>query len=485
MKLKILFYLLLTTSIFAGGVTVSKGTLSNSQLINMTYPNDITGLQLSLDAQDLGSITKTGTDVTQWSDKSGFIHHMIGSSGTEPTYDPDGINGKPAIYFNGSNDFLQTTLDNAPLADGDDSYTYVIVWRPELAGVKTIYEQNHATVVVGRRAGLLMQTGPQAFGYNGQGNDWMATVTYNIYSVYCTVMVKKDAATNNVVVYKNGVAATGSVNNTTANVSNDYAAVGYKISAPSEYFKGWVGEILVYNKELSTSEINAILDYTDRKWRWRGDITSGIPGLRYWMDSSEATKVITSASAVTNIEDKSDYLATMTQTDSAKRLDYTETVNGLNVMTAAVGDTMNTGYTFTASNTIFLICTETTGTEAYIWTTNASSSKSTVISKYASKDFEWYAGTERYTIKETASAGLHLIIIERVDDGMLKIWFDGDLVVNTTALGTEDMSGRVMTFLTATSYGGQFAEMGIYNRIISDAERNALTTSKKSKWGIS
>lgn len=62
---------------------------------------------LWLDAADASTITLNGSNVSQWSDKSGNGRHVVqGSATLQPVYVTTATNGKPAVRFDGSNDIF-------------------------------------------------------------------------------------------------------------------------------------------------------------------------------------------------------------------------------------------------------------------------------------------------------------------------------------------------------------------------------------------
>ena len=108
-----------TSITFKGGVsTTGTGTLSlgSGPFTADRYPN----LQLWLDANDTSSMDKgltagaSGTPANSnpigyWGDKSGTGHHAKvyqSNNGYKPKYYTAGMNGKPTVQFDGSNDYL-------------------------------------------------------------------------------------------------------------------------------------------------------------------------------------------------------------------------------------------------------------------------------------------------------------------------------------------------------------------------------------------
>ena len=75
-------------------------------------PLDVSGCQLWLDAADRNTINLSGTGVTQWNDKSGFLRHATRLAASNPTYNASGFNGLPTITFSTSNCFTVSTPTN-------------------------------------------------------------------------------------------------------------------------------------------------------------------------------------------------------------------------------------------------------------------------------------------------------------------------------------------------------------------------------------
>ena len=64
-------------------------------------------LSLWLDAEDTSTITLNGSNVSQWSDKSGNNNHAVQAIAvSQPAYLSTGFNGKPAVSMDGSDDFF-------------------------------------------------------------------------------------------------------------------------------------------------------------------------------------------------------------------------------------------------------------------------------------------------------------------------------------------------------------------------------------------
>jgi VCBS repeat-containing protein len=140
-----------TYTVFDGGtgsdtatvtVTINSGTVAPG-----TAPDSVSDLVQWLDADDGTTITDTGLDrdVDLWSDKSGQGNHASETtSGSQPSIDAAGINGRTAIGFDGSNDGLNVA-DDATLNTGGPytGKTLMMAFRTgdDVIGRQVLYEQ--------------------------------------------------------------------------------------------------------------------------------------------------------------------------------------------------------------------------------------------------------------------------------------------------------------------------------------------------------
>ena len=79
--------------------SVTATNTSTTTTTSTFNPINITGLNLWLDAYDSASIVLSGSNVTQWNDKSGYNRHATLYSTAYSTYNATGFNSKPTIRF--------------------------------------------------------------------------------------------------------------------------------------------------------------------------------------------------------------------------------------------------------------------------------------------------------------------------------------------------------------------------------------------------
>ena len=106
-----------------GGVSIPK----LCQASNKLWTPQAVSTSIWLDANDSTTITLNGSNVSQWSDKSGNSRHISqGTAASQPTYAATGLNSKGLITFDGSNDIL---LNASVGANGVSNFTIISVFR--------------------------------------------------------------------------------------------------------------------------------------------------------------------------------------------------------------------------------------------------------------------------------------------------------------------------------------------------------------------
>lgn len=94
---------------YAGGITLYADTTPTDTIVfdfictrsSGFVPSDVSGLRLWLDASDASTITQSGGAVSQWNDKSGNgFNAAMSVPSIRPLYNATGFNGYPAITWN-------------------------------------------------------------------------------------------------------------------------------------------------------------------------------------------------------------------------------------------------------------------------------------------------------------------------------------------------------------------------------------------------
>jgi hypothetical protein len=216
---------------------------------------------LWLDANDASTITLDGTTASQWSDISGNNRHATqATKANQPTYTPNGLNGKPVLTFDGSNDFLSFQGVH------DAQWSIAIVGRSngnsqaffQFGNVNTLgslfAENNYrARPSVGTGNPLFEASAPFT-----PGENVILSVTYGVSM--------SD-------IWKNGNIGTPASLGGVA--SNALSTIG---NLQNLYFlNGFISEMLVTNGVLSTTDRQRIEGYLAWKWGLQANLANNHP----------------------------------------------------------------------------------------------------------------------------------------------------------------------------------------------------------------
>lgn len=219
-------------------------------------PNEISGLQLWLDANDASTlydstsggslVSSDGATVARWADKSGNNKHAIQATANARPILKTGIkNGKNILRFDGANDTMTSVLSvNNP-------FTSVFVAYPsqDLNGYRIIWTGNNNSLGIG------YDPSSRAFLYTTTGSQASRTKPTN-FELYVGIFNGSNSRLiiNNNFDYSWSTTAT---NLSTLNLSTNLQA---------SWYKNDFAEFLIYNSVLSNNDINALKKYLNAKW---------------------------------------------------------------------------------------------------------------------------------------------------------------------------------------------------------------------------
>lgn len=230
---------------------------------NFSNPTSIPNLALWLDAADSTSVLLSGSNVTQWNDKSGNGRNT--TSIGRATYATSGINGLPcvsniidatgpigssgnstiSVFVVGTVPFLSTSYFNALALNSNVRAT---------AATNFYTAGNMFTAYLGG------QSPPIIYGFMGGGN---MSLTYS--GSFGQAMVWEG--------FQNGPTTTtfgnGTSYGTSAVTAANYVYNAYWLGGPSPSgpsWAGYLGEVLVYNRSITTTERQQIEGYLSWKW---------------------------------------------------------------------------------------------------------------------------------------------------------------------------------------------------------------------------
>jgi hypothetical protein len=243
------------------GILSSAGTPAGN-----VFPSSIPDLVARYDAMDLSSISLSGSDVTQWNDLSGNARHATqGTSTNRPKSGTRTINGKNVIDFDGTNDYLINDGVAASFTGEDKPYTVFLVQQKDTTG----------------RAGWVLNNTASARQFVYQVNEIMTLRDNNDVQVVQT-LAGSDATTALFSTWRSsGLSFTGWINKTLVNTGTSYNIASITLNRSTigatasqggvpnnfgNFYDGAMGELIYYNRQLTTTEVTQVQNYLSEKW---------------------------------------------------------------------------------------------------------------------------------------------------------------------------------------------------------------------------
>lgn len=222
-------------------------------------PITIPSCILWLDAQDRSTITSSSNLVSLWRDKSGKSNNAAqGVAANQPSIDVNTLGAFPAISFSGSSRFLSGTLSGF----SGQPYSIFTIGQRRSSGIYNYFFSNNQTVSVnlGWRTDTVLYH--QTF---GGGNNTPSAIATSAYTTPTPLIIAGTQSASTRTLYFNSITAAVNEAYTNTNTGMTQYALGY-FGSGGGYANIDLGEVLVFNRVLSSSEITAITRYLSNKW---------------------------------------------------------------------------------------------------------------------------------------------------------------------------------------------------------------------------
>jgi len=240
-------------------------------------PTSITGCQLWLDGSDTNSITLSGSNVTQWRDKSGNGYHMNILAGSSSIY----WSGTPEYPIIGTSINEKTTLRFSPQAGLKQSTT--------LDGVKNFFWVGRIAAPTGSGIAANYFLLGHDTSYDWAGTDYNSIDNRILNLDYAAVGIKNASPTSLFTTDANAITNTAFQNvfkPTAPNVSllsaagitgsTKYQGVCYDRDAHI----GWCGdlaEVITFSTDLTTTNREKVEGYLAHKWGLQSTLPANHP----------------------------------------------------------------------------------------------------------------------------------------------------------------------------------------------------------------
>ncbi|MCK5834804.1 MAG: hypothetical protein KAG98_03615 [Lentisphaeria bacterium] len=268
-------------------ITVSITNIQAPQSISAVFsqadakglPN-IAGLALQIDASEIEAVS--GSDISMVRDLSGHAHHSLQPTASKrPTLIENGINNLPTINFSGSQylDFTGTQWRNlmASTEQGIEATWYFVTSINELMTARPYWDlDNHSYNLFGNYGGGSTYFGVVVDQYGFRSTMRGVTSTKGPRNscrenepVLLEVIYHEGDLTLTVH-FANGSKTMKTINMGALNEPSDLEAVptlGNRTKSNiSNYFRGKLGEVILYNRALGNTEREQVKDYLLTKW---------------------------------------------------------------------------------------------------------------------------------------------------------------------------------------------------------------------------
>lgn len=239
-----------------GNVPVQKIYLGGTEVWRKFLPTDIAGIDLWLKADAITGLSN-GAAVASWVDSSGAGNTATNSTTVEqPSYQTNQINGKPAVRFDGTADYLRTNVNMS----GADQTVFVVYKKTSTAwaafmgstaygGFKFVSgstlstDKNFAAALQTAQTGMPINTWAIAWGqYSDSRNS--SRVGFNGWAV------EKALTSETLTAGKTGII--GATQNT--------------VSTGVEFYPGDIAEVIHYSSYLTGADTRAVEQYLSDKY---------------------------------------------------------------------------------------------------------------------------------------------------------------------------------------------------------------------------
>lgn len=228
------------------------------------------GLLLALNAADLTNTYSDGDAVGVWPNAIGPLLGATASSARRPVLTISGINGRPAVRFDGSDDFMSLSSGFRDFTAGMSLY---IVKRPTvLRAASKIFLLGNGPAIQNVGLGRAGTTSGYQYHTTNSSNSfsWFDTSSGLVPGEAALVSVHQEAGAANSLSFaesaKNGLPLFGKnvYVPPVATRSLNYIAKSYWTQ--DQLFQGDIAEILLYNRVLSYAERAAVHSYFSQKY---------------------------------------------------------------------------------------------------------------------------------------------------------------------------------------------------------------------------
>lgn len=243
--------------------------------LNLWRPTSQSGLMTWIDAEDSSTITLNGATVSAWADKTAAARNLAqATTANQPTYNATAINSKPAVVFDGIDDFMAAS-SNIDLS-GNVLFSIVGIMAHAITNIRVFVSWGASTTGNGYH---LMRDSSGASNWTGFANNTQIG-TYTPTSVttpYIFSTVRTSTSTGTWAAHQNGSALTVTAGNSGAvNVTNGPLNIG-RFAPGGSNANVTIGELMIISGQITDSNRQILEGYLAWKWALEGSLPASHP----------------------------------------------------------------------------------------------------------------------------------------------------------------------------------------------------------------
>ena len=263
-------------------------------------PTNLSGCTLWLDGADSSTITRSGVNMTQWNDKSGLANNMIPfSTFSNATVMSNYWNGLNVLNFSG------VAVYQAPASSAVYPIdVYIVLALKDLTTHVDVFSLT-PSAAVDNFNNLGFSEYITSRWYNGSSGFSRTPNTASTTNETSTsfLLMNWSIANNNYVIRRNGTQLSQTASYTWTMTTGSIFQLGWRISplifSPGSYagaFRGYIGEIVAFNSQLSTANRQKVEGYLASKW----GLTSSLPTIHPYRQFEPAQESYIPVAAYSN-----------------------------------------------------------------------------------------------------------------------------------------------------------------------------------------
>jgi hypothetical protein len=246
--------------------------ITGSQKVN--WDPSLIPTALWLDAADASTITQSGGLVSTWADKSGTNKNATQSGDARPAYSATGLNSKPAIDFDGTDDDL--ALSSVTGLDVVNQSFFIVAKRDSAAGRTEIAFGVGSAATGDGLADVPRWTDNIMYSQVGYASNRPTPTSVIADAPYINVVTGGSLQLS----YTNGTLIGTGTTQSTSNfsvASGGFVGSGRAISGFNRYFDGKISELIIISSVAALDLRQRIEGYLAHKWGLTASLPNGHP----------------------------------------------------------------------------------------------------------------------------------------------------------------------------------------------------------------